>query len=520
MSPCVLIAHAEGEEEIAEKIAKPLRDVGYDVVHHGTVIVGESIPEETSKVLNSGAPVVFCGTIKAVGTRVARRTVYAAQQNDQTRIFVVQMEKEADVEQLSFGTQILRYWKNPEKAVRDLIAALKEYYPLASQTEEKEAIFRWNALRSRIETQLENQLRLIGYDPEKDVRERPEWPEDFPILILTGESGQGKTWQLCNLALNASLEGRLVILISEEDKPKGYLSSAANTIWQEGLDENSTLSIDALARRIQDRFPTFPEPWLTLCINDVHPTSKVRELIKQNWEGRKTRLAVTTSSVVGQALDSPERIQYSETSDSSRSFLSKVRNFTDEELRDFCQRQKREWGVIPKNVREVLRTPLFAKFYCAIGTDSTWKPTKEYELFESYWDLIQTAGDQVSYPEDPSRMRQLAFQILEPKSIYPWRRDALQKANINEEAQKRLESIGWLRRLEGGVLPAKLLDISLVGLHPSRASRCVLGASSRRASSLFAACAADRIFTGARRSPGERNPEKERDRARWTVQKK
>ena len=43
-----------------------------------------------------------------------------------------------------------------------------------------------------------NQARLdsIGYQHEKDVREVPCWPEGKPVLLITGESGAGKTWQL------------------------------------------------------------------------------------------------------------------------------------------------------------------------------------------------------------------------------------------------------------------------------------------------------------------------------------
>ena len=34
---------AEGEEALAEQLAQPLRDAGYDVTRGGTVTVGESL---------------------------------------------------------------------------------------------------------------------------------------------------------------------------------------------------------------------------------------------------------------------------------------------------------------------------------------------------------------------------------------------------------------------------------------------------------------------------------------------
>jgi methylmalonyl-CoA mutase cobalamin-binding subunit len=64
----VLIAHAKGEEHLAELLSEPLRSAGYEVAHQGTVLVGESVVEEASKVLSLRGPVVLCGTVKAVGT--------------------------------------------------------------------------------------------------------------------------------------------------------------------------------------------------------------------------------------------------------------------------------------------------------------------------------------------------------------------------------------------------------------------------------------------------------------------
>ncbi|MBE8991113.1 HEAT repeat domain-containing protein [Nostoc sp. LEGE 12450] len=126
----VLIAHAKGEEEFAEKLGEPIREAGYEVAHQGTVIVGESFVKEASKALSSGSPVVLCGTIKALGTKWARQIVNAARSNYRVRVFCVQMDEEADVETLAFDECIAQYWQDPTKAQQDLVTALKKYYPL------------------------------------------------------------------------------------------------------------------------------------------------------------------------------------------------------------------------------------------------------------------------------------------------------------------------------------------------------------------------------------------------------
>ena len=151
----VLIAHAEGEAEQAEKLDAPLREAGYEPVHYGTILVGESLTEEAGKVLNDNGPVVLCGTIKAAGTRFARRLINAARsRGGAVRVFPVRMEEEADLEALTWDSKIAEYWQNPAQAAQELIASLKHHYPLEVaarqliQQRDLEARYRELALKS------------------------------------------------------------------------------------------------------------------------------------------------------------------------------------------------------------------------------------------------------------------------------------------------------------------------------------------------------------------------------------
>lgn len=125
----VLIAHAEGEEDLAEQLAGPLREAGFDAAHRGTVMVGESVSGEASKVLSTGGPVVLCGTVKAMGTGWAFLLINAARQHSGTRVFAVQMEKHAYLEPLALDGTVAKYWQDPEKAIHDLLTSLEKYYP-------------------------------------------------------------------------------------------------------------------------------------------------------------------------------------------------------------------------------------------------------------------------------------------------------------------------------------------------------------------------------------------------------
>lgn len=125
----VLIAHANGDEHLAEELAQPLREMGFEPTHQGTILVGESVVAEASKTLSLGGPVVLCGTVRAMGTSWARKVTSAARKYSGVHVFIVQMEEEADVESVSFDEEIARYYQDPVKAITDLKNALLRYYP-------------------------------------------------------------------------------------------------------------------------------------------------------------------------------------------------------------------------------------------------------------------------------------------------------------------------------------------------------------------------------------------------------
>jgi len=126
----LIIAHAEGEEYLADSLAVPLREAGYTVVHQGSVLVGESVVASTSKTLALGGPVVLCGTVKALGTGWAHRVINAASRNNEIRVSAVQMEKDAYLDPLISDKIIVRYWEDPVAAMRNLIDAIGKYFPV------------------------------------------------------------------------------------------------------------------------------------------------------------------------------------------------------------------------------------------------------------------------------------------------------------------------------------------------------------------------------------------------------
>ncbi|MCP3169063.1 HEAT repeat domain-containing protein [Myxococcus qinghaiensis] len=126
----VFIAHAKGEVAMAEALARPLAEAGYEVVHHGTVLVGGSFMEEAQKQLAADGPVVVCVTVKAVGTNFAHRLVNASRESKRGRTFLMQMEEDAYVDLLSLDEEVPEWWRDHAAAEQRLVETLKQYYPL------------------------------------------------------------------------------------------------------------------------------------------------------------------------------------------------------------------------------------------------------------------------------------------------------------------------------------------------------------------------------------------------------
>ena len=92
-----------------------------------------------------------------------------------------------------------------------------------------------------------DRLGRIGYQREKDVREVPDWPEAKPVLLITGESGAGKTWQLGKYLEECVETCRIATLVLGAKTTEDILTQAARDIWQNGLGETSEKSLVAVS---------------------------------------------------------------------------------------------------------------------------------------------------------------------------------------------------------------------------------------------------------------------------------
>ena len=160
----------------------------------------------------------------------------------------------------------------------------------------------WKPIRRLLVRRLWKQLGMSGYVPALDVCPAPQWPAGKSILVLSGDSGQGKSWQLAALASATAAEDGFVTWAQSTDNAAADLQASANEVWQQGLNHTNELSFDRVASIRAQIHPDAPRPWVTVCIDDIQTFSEARRLVRNDWEGWDARLAITVPAVVANAL--------------------------------------------------------------------------------------------------------------------------------------------------------------------------------------------------------------------------
>jgi hypothetical protein len=269
---------------------------------------------------------------------------------------------------------------------------------------------KWFALRMAARRDLEKRLERYGYNPHVDVRGQrvaevaSSWSTDKPVLILSGESGQGKSWLLAGLARALVAGEGLVLMIQSKGDAERDLDRAANLLWQDIARHDGHLPLGRIASRRRELIPNQTEPWLTLLIDDVGDAATARELARYDWEGCGARLVMVCMRRVA---------VYEERAVADRCRVVEVTEFSVSELHDYLGRQLGEdWDTIPSDVCSTLRRPLLAHVYVKLAQGVAWRPVNEFELFERYWCHLSDGG-QADYPLDARRLRMLALDVLD-----------------------------------------------------------------------------------------------------------
>ena len=280
-------------------------------------------------------------------------------------------------------------------------------------------------------------LGRIGYRHEKDVRAVPCWPDEKPVLLITGESGAGKTWQLGKYlkeCVGTHRTATLVIARTTED----VLKRAARDIWQSGLGDTSEKSLIAVSNYLHKIAPNIPIPLLTVAVDDIQDIDVARDLIRQDWMDWGMRLILTVPHTVARGL---------ERTDSENIHVHHISDFSVNELDTLLKQHGQQWADLPSDLKKLLCKPILAGLFLELRyTSFQDAPCSEYEIFEKFWARI-TAN---SYDGDAGIVIALAAHTHEGKS-YPLPRPEWQGIGLTDESLARLQVAGWLRSQNGEV---------------------------------------------------------------------
>ena len=279
-----------------------------------------------------------------------------------------------------------------------------------------------------------DRLRLIGYRHKKDVREAPYWPEEKPVLLITGESGAGKTWQLGKY-LEECVEARRAATLVGAKTTEDILTRAARDIWQEGLGETSEKSLISVSNFLRELAPNTPIPLLTVAVDDIQDVDVARDLIRLDWIHWRMRLILVVPDTIVRGL---------EHTDSETIHVHRISDFSVNELDALLKQHGQQWADLPSDLKKLLCKPILAGLFLELPyTSFQDAPCSEYEIFEKFWEKIVAK----CRPGDEGIVTALAAHTHEDKS-YPLPRPEWQEIGLTDENLERLQAVGWLRSLE------------------------------------------------------------------------
>lgn len=282
-------------------------------------------------------------------------------------------------------------------------------------------------------------LARSGYVAAHDVREALAWPDDRPVLLVTGESGNGKSWQLAKLMASLA-EAREVVTWSQA------LSNAAaqrdritEDIWALGLERPAAPSLTYLNLFVKSVLER-PGHWLTTAVDQVEDLVLAKELVSCDWSRTGMRLALAVPSHIAAHLQAlfPTMVHVHE-----------VRTFSVKELDRYLRHHGRRWSELPDDLKQLLKQPILAGVYAQLPVTSfAAAPRSEYEIFAAFWQRMQARANL----GDAGVLVALARRVLEHQAYPVQRTEWSEVGAADGAALARLQALGWVRVSEAGEL--------------------------------------------------------------------
>jgi len=293
----------------------------------------------------------------------------------------------------------------------------------------------WVAHRERAENILSKTLTRRGYNSKHNVRQH-EVPANSSdgILVVTGESGCGKSWAVNSLALRATSSSQLPVLVESRGDGEQDLRKVAEVFWHDIHDGDELLAFSRIEKRLGKVLGEATSAGVAVFIDGVASLQEANSLLEYDWESGNSSLAFSCSPEVAEFLEQrhPHRVN-----------VLTVDHFTLPQLHDYLHRRIGDsWPTIPSDIRSTLLTPLIAASYCDLFGKEDFKLESEYQLFQSVF-RTRVAGEFTSTPLDEAVIDQLAISVRDD-SNYPWTKQQLVDVGLENDQVVRLISNGWL----------------------------------------------------------------------------
>lgn len=288
--------------------------------------------------------------------------------------------------------------------------------------------------------QVRQAVQSTGYIPAVDVRV-PTGGFTAPLNVLSGDSGQGKTWRLCRAAVSVGEAGGCALLLPAKGKLGDIEKKIVELTWLQAFDR--PLPLARVAERLGPKLADETGVWLTLFLDDLADPALALELAHAPWASLGVRVVITaqhrTTRVLTHHVEALSEIA--------------VPNFTLAEVRDYLARSQRDPNLVPDDVLLSLARPVMAAIYCKIPGSAQWTAVSEYELVDRYWQWATTmAKTQPFHASDGYALLKLAGDLFGPRPIYPWTPSVAERLMLSADVRDRLITVGILQETTSGDL--------------------------------------------------------------------
>lgn len=294
------------------------------------------------------------------------------------------------------------------------------------------------SLPALLRRRLEHDCSALSYCAAHQARIEPP-PAEGWLCVLSGESGQSKTWSLCQAALKHAQSGELAIAFRSPHSMSAFVEAISERVWLPAYGAHAPLVV--IARKLKPSLAVVDSCWLTVFLDDLQDLALAQDLARTDWKDLGIRLVISAQPRITNAI----RIEMGDAA------VTPIDSFTSAELRRYLRSHGREAPLetMPDDVFELLQKPIHARIFGQLPPRTSWVGVTEYELFRAYWDYSTTqARDQVDHYDDRIALIALAGALVGEAPLYPWTLYDLDGAGLGVDALRRLEAVGLLRRAD------------------------------------------------------------------------